>query len=425
MKGHRLAVRLASAGRPQRRCATDLGEAPDGQVWNIDFTGHNSLTDEMEFKKSAAHPEPLYRVLDTKGNVVTTESVPDLDEETCRHMNTTMLRQSVMDGILYEAQRQGRLSFYMTNYGEEGVQVGSAAALKPQDMIYAQYREAGVLLYRGYEINKMIAQCMGTVEDDAKGRQMPIHYGSPELNYQTISSPLGTQLPQAAGAGYAMRIDNEDRVCICYFGDGAASEGDFHAALNFAATLKCRTIFFCRNNGYAISTPAEDQYAGDGIFARGVGYGIRSVRVDGNDPLAVYAATKKAREMSIEHDAPVLIEAMTYRGGHHSTSDDSTRYRAKSEVDQWMAGPNPIKRFTRFLEAKGWWSEEDSKKVREETRKEVMKSLTHQGNLGMWGIEHMITDVYAEPSDNLKDQLQELKDHLARHPDKYPDARSA
>ena len=316
LRVQRVACRAAVGSVQTRLASGKVEETPvDGGVWNIDFTGHKSLTSEMTFKKGAPSPEPLLRILDPKGNVVEETMDPEIDEETSRHMNTTMIRQSVMDGILYEAQRQGRLSFYMTNSGEEGVQVASAAALKPNDMVYAQYREAGVLLFRGYDINKMIAQCMGTVDDEAKGRQMPIHYGSPEHYYQTISSPLGTQLPQAAGAGYAMRLDKEDRVCMCYFGDGAASEGDFHAALNFAATLKSQTIFFCRNNGYAISTPAQDQYAGDGIYARGLGYGIRSIRVDGNDPLAVYAATTKARAMSVEHSAPILIEAMTYRGG--------------------------------------------------------------------------------------------------------------
>ena len=156
---------------------------------------------------------------------------------------------------------------------------------------------------------------------------MPVHYGSKDLHFQTISSPLTTQLPQASGSGYAFRLDGEDRVAMCYFGDGAASEGDFHAALNFAATLKSQTIFFCRNNGYAISTPVSDQYKGDGIVSRGPGYGIHSIRIDGNDLFAVYQATKEARELCVSKQVPVLIEAMTYRVGHHSTSDDSTRYR--------------------------------------------------------------------------------------------------
>ncbi|KAJ9469388.1 hypothetical protein DIPPA_70163 [Diplonema papillatum] len=407
-----------AAGWAQKRWnGHQIADGPDGQVWNIDFTGHNSLTDDLVFRSSADHPQPLFRVLDPRGGVV--GETPQMDEELARKMNTAMIRQSVMDGILYEAQRQGRISFYMTNYGEEGTQIGSVSALQPHDMVYAQYREAGVLLYRGYPINDMIAQCIGTIEDKGKGRQMPIHYGSPEHFYQTISSPLGTQIPQAAGAGYAMRLDGEDRVCICYFGDGAASEGDFHAALNFAATLGSRTIFFCRNNGYAISTPAVDQYAGDGIYARGIGYGIRSIRIDGNDTLAVYSATKKARELSIEHNCPVLIEAMTYRGGHHSTSDDSSRYRQKSEVDQWTTGSNPIKRFSKYLESKGWWTSDDEKQVRDATRKEVMVALQRQESLGSWPVETLIEDVFAEPTKHLLKQRQELLEHMEEYAEHY------
>eukprot|EP01060_Flectonema_neradi_P007567 TRINITY_DN15305_c1_g1_i3.p1 TRINITY_DN15305_c1_g1~~TRINITY_DN15305_c1_g1_i3.p1 ORF type:complete len:424 (+),score=87.19 TRINITY_DN15305_c1_g1_i3:35-1306(+) len=414
----RAVSRSARGAFAQRRWATEQVEGPDGEVWNIDFTGHNSLTDEMEFKASMGSPEPLFRVLNQKGELVSEEHT-GLDKEECRIMMTNMVRQSVIDGILYEAQRQGRISFYMTHFGEEATQVGSAMALKPEDMVYAQYREAGVLLYRGYPINSMVAQCIGTKEDTGKGRQMPIHYGSVEHNYQTISSPLGTQLPQAAGAGYTMRVEGKDQVCICYFGDGAASEGDFHPALNFAATLKCQTLFFCRNNGYAISTPAVDQYAGDGIYARGVGYGIRSVRVDGNDVFAVYAATKKARELSIEHQAPVLIEAMTYRGGHHSTSDDSTRYRSKNEVDDWLASSNPIKRLHKFMDAKGWWSKEDDKAIREVTRKEVVSSLNKQEKMDFWPVEELIEDVFEKPTEELIRQRDEVLRHQKAFAEEY------
>ena len=158
-----------------------------------------------------------------------------------------------MDRILYDAQRQGRISFYMTNYGEEAAQIGSIAALRPDDLVYAQYREAGVIMYRGYSLQNVCDQCCGNADDIGKGRQMPVHYGSRDLNYVTISSPLTTQLPQAVGSAYAFKRAREDRVVIVYFGDGAASEGDAHAAFNFAATLRCPVVFFCRNNGFAIS----------------------------------------------------------------------------------------------------------------------------------------------------------------------------
>ncbi|KAJ8957254.1 hypothetical protein NQ318_007818 [Aromia moschata] len=182
---------------------------------------------------------------------------------------------SNMDKILYESQRQGRISFYMTNYGEEASHIGSAAALNNEDVVYGQYREVGVLLWRGFTLQQFVDQCYGNKDDTSgKGKQMPVHYGSKKLNFVTISSPLGTQMPQAVGSAYALR--NTNRVVICYFGDGAASEGDAHAAFNFAATLECPVILFCRNNGYAISTPVEEQYKGDGIAARGPSYGIHT-----------------------------------------------------------------------------------------------------------------------------------------------------
>lgn len=141
----------------------------------------------------------------------------------------------------------GRISFYMTNYGEEASHIGSAAALNNEDVVFAQYREAGVLLWRGFTLQQFVDQCYGNNDDVGKGKQMPIHYGSKELNFITISSPLATQMPQAVGSAYALKGKN--RITVCYFGDGAASEGDAHAAFNFAATLECPIIFFCRNNG--------------------------------------------------------------------------------------------------------------------------------------------------------------------------------
>ena len=155
-----------------------------------------------------------------------------------------MVTLNVMDNILYDAQRQGRISFYMTNYGEEATHFGSAAALDAEDHVYGQYREAGVLLWRGFTLDDFMNQCYSNDSDPGKGRQMPVHYGSRALNFQTISSPLATQLPQAAGAAYALKRASKKNVVMCYFGEGAASEGDFHAALNIAATTQSPVIFF-------------------------------------------------------------------------------------------------------------------------------------------------------------------------------------
>lgn len=332
-------------------------------------------TADMKIVDPAQQPRwPVFRCMETDGSLRTGAPIPtDLDDEQCLKMYKTMVRLQSFDDIFYNAQRQGRISFYMQNTGEEATHIGSAAALKPEDTIFAQYREAGVLMWRGFPMQQMADQCFSNCDDLGKGRQMPVHYGSKELNFHTISSPLATQLPQAAGAAYANKLSGNKAVVVCYFGEGAASEGDFHAALNFASTLECPVIFFCRNNGFAISTPVKDQYRGDGIISRASGYGMHAIRVDGNDLFAVYQATKNARELAVSSNRPVLIETMSYRVGHHSTSDDSTRYRSIEEIKSWQEKDDPVARFRRYLEAKGLWTAEQESSLRDEERGLVLQ----------------------------------------------------
>ncbi|CAB3382262.1 Hypothetical predicted protein [Cloeon dipterum] len=327
-------------------------------------------------KISEAKPEdnlPVYRVLDKQGVVIDSSHEPKLSSEVLRKMYKSMTLLNQMDNILYESQRQGRISFYMTNYGEEAAQIGSIAALNNDDLVFAQYREAGVLVYRGASIDFFMNQCYGNNLDVGRGKQMPVHYGNKDLHFVTLSSPLTTQLPQASGAAYAFKRAKNGKVVITYFGDGAASEGDFHAALNFAATLECPVIFFCRNNGYAISTPTNEQYRGDGIASRAPGYGMGAIRCDGNDLLAVYNTVKLARKYCSENNKPIIVEAMTYRVGHHSTSDDSTAYRPKEEISMWST-ESPVGKFRRYLETKGLWSEEEEKSWAKDVRKQVQTS---------------------------------------------------
>ncbi|KAI8885869.1 Dehydrogenase, E1 component [Backusella circina FSU 941] len=323
-----------------------------------------------------------------------------------------------MDGILYDAQRQGRISFYMTHYGEEAM-IGSAIALTSDDVIFGQYREAFMLLYRGFTVDDMVNQCFSNDLDAGKGRQMPIHYGSKKLNFQTISSPLGTQIPQASGAAYALKLSGSNACTICFFGEGAASEGDFHAGLNMAATLKCPVIFFCRNNGFAISTPSSEQYVGDGIASRGIGYGIETIRVDGNDIWAIYNATKAARQIAVEENRPVLIEAMTYRIGHHSTSDDSTKYRDRKEVEERAQFDNPITRLRRYMESKGYWDAEQEDAYRKQARKDILKSFSAAEKRKKPAVKHLFTDVYDELTPNLIRQEKELEELIKKYPEYY------
>ena len=373
----------------------------------------------------------MFRVLDEDGSFRCKKEGPSyvpeaLDEEVATSMYSVMIRLAAMDNVFQNAQRQGRISFYMTSAGEEATHIGSASALTLDDVIFAQYRETGVLMWRGFTMNQFADQCFSNSGDLGKGRQMPVHYGSRELNFHTISSPLTTQLPQAAGAAIAMKNaakrEGKDRaagVTVCYFGDGAASEGDFHAAMNFAATLEAPAIFFCRNNGFAISTPVADQYRGDGIVSRAKGYGIPGIRVDGNDLFAVHAATKKAKEMALSMNRPVLIETMSYRVGHHSTSDDSTRYRGADEIKRWITEDNPIDRFRRYMESRGWMDQEKVDRIQEEERAKVLKSLETAEKKDPPELSSLFEDVYQKKTEHLLRQEKELLEHVAKYPEKY------
>ncbi|KAG8969999.1 hypothetical protein FRC03_012452 [Tulasnella sp. 419] len=307
----------------------------------------------------------------------------------------------------------------MTSYGEEASVVGSAAALEPTDEVLGQYREMGVLVWRGFGLENIMAQCLGNELDaSTKGRQMPVHFGSPEYHFHTISSPLATQIPQAAGVAYAIKRDPARRgqnCAVVYFGEGAASEGDFHAGLAMASVLGGPLILFCRNNGFAISTPASEQYSGDGIASRGPGYGVDTIRVDGNDALAVYTAMKEARRRAIEGNKAVLVEAMSYRVGHHSTSDDSFAYRAKQEVEDWKKIDNPHHRFRKYLESKGWWSPEEEDSVRASQKKEVLSAFQKAEKLPKPRLDNLFLDVYDKMPWNLIEQRDELKRLLNKY----------
>jgi 2-oxoisovalerate dehydrogenase E1 component alpha subunit len=396
------------------------GEESDSEVM---YWTHGSLpvTSEMALHDPKVDNTIIeaYRVLDRSGKLIEGAVAPDLSETEAVGMYETMVKVQAMDDVFMNAQRQGRISFYMQHAGEEGLAVGSASALTEDDVIFAQYREGGVLLHRGFTLQECADQCIGNQDDKGGGKQMPIHYGCRRLNFQTISSPLATQLPQAVGAAMALRNEGKEAISMVYFGEGAASEGDFHAACNFAGTLKVPVVFFCRNNGYAISTPSTSQYAGDGIVSRAAGYGMLSIRVDGNDTLAVRNATELARKTAIETNRPVFIEAMTYRMGHHSTSDDSTRYRSLSEITHWKENFDPVERFKNYMANQGWWDEEKDVALRDQTRLDVIESLEMAESKPFGGVESLFNDVFDGMPEHLQKQEEELRLHMDKYPEQY------
>ncbi|CAL5414632.1 unnamed protein product [Camellia sinensis] len=381
----------------------------------IRFTSAMNFNSEFPMKRI-----PCYRVLDDNGHPIMNSGFRQVSKDDALKMYSSMVTLQTMDNIFYEAQRQGRISFYLTSYGEEAINIASAAALTQDDIVLPQYREHGVLLWRGFTLQEFANQCFGNKADYGKGRQMPIHYGSSVLNYFNVSSPIATQLPQAVGAAYSLKMDRKNACAVTYFGDGGSSEGDFHAGLNFAAVTEAPVIFICRNNGWAISTPISEQFRSDGVVVKGQAYGIPSIRVDGNDALAVYCATRAAREMSINEQKPILLEAITYRVGHHSTSDDSTKYRPADEIEHWKTARNPIARFRKWVNRNGWWSDEDESKLRANVRQQLMDAIQVAEKTEKPPISDLFADVYENLPSNLREQEELLRETVKRYPQDYP-----
>lgn len=319
----------------------------------------------------------------------------------------TMLLTRHVDERMIILQRQGAISFCLSSLGEEACSVASAAALELGDWLYPQYREAGAIFYRGLTIAQFVDHMFGNAGDPSLGRQMPNHFGSRELNVVTVSSPIATKIPHAAGAAYAMKCLKEPFCTLAYFGEGATSEGDFHGALNFAAVRKAPAIFFCRNNGYAISTPACRQFASDGVAPKGIGYGIHAVKIDGNDFFAIYAAVKEARKRAVENGEPTLIEAMTYRMGAHSTSDDPKAYRKDEEVEPWKE-KCPLLRFRRYLEKRSLWDEQKEKAFLEKVRAETDQAIAKAKATPRSPVANLIEQVWETPPARLKEEFQDL-----------------
>jgi len=381
----------------------------------------NSLLEKYPDHEQFLNQSELFRA--------STKPYYDVPEEQSRNLllrcHRTMTRLREMDDILLNAQRQGRISFYLTCRGEEAMTIGSASALRDSDVLLSQYREQGLFMWRGFTLDQFTNQCVGNDLDLGKARQMPIHYGSRALNIHTVSSPLGTQIPQSVGVAYKKKLEyqsgksKELNVSAVYFGDGAASTGDFYSACTFASTLKVPVLFFCRNNGYAISTSIHEQYASDGIVCRAKGFGMAAIRVDGNDLFAVHEATKAAREYSVKHMEPVLIEAISYRQAHHSTSDDSFSYRPKEEVMYAQNEFDPVERINSFLLEQGIISEEELSSMSESERAAVLKALKQAETRPAAKLDTMFTDVLYERSSSSLRQERELLNHMAKYPENY------
>jgi len=348
----------------------------------------------------------VIRVMKDDGTIDPTHD-PGITDAELVSLYTFMVRVRILDDRLVALQRQGRIGFHIGSIGEEAAIMGSTFAMRKNDWIFPCYREFGAALWRGLPLQTYMDNMFGNSRDTVKGRQMPDHYTSREAHFLSISSPVGTQITHAVGFAWAAKLRREDLATIVYFGDGGTSANDFHNGMNFAGVFKTPTIFFCRNNGWAISVPTERQTASATFAEKGVAYGVPSLRCDGNDLLAVIAATREALARAVRGDGPTIIEAITYRLSGHSTSDDPKAYREEDEVEEWRRR-DPIARLRRMLLARGLFSEADQAKLEAATQDEIKKAIIAAERVPPPGIPSMFEDVYAEPPWHLTEQCEYL-----------------
>ena len=354
----------------------------------------------------------LIRVLNGEG-VATGEWRPDLNPQQLLNGLRHMLHVRAYDDRMFRMQRQGKLSFYMKCTGEEAVAVAQAMALESGDMLFPSYRQQGLLFVRERPVVDMMCHCISNAGDNLKGRQMPVFYSWKEGNFFSISGNLATQYSQAVGWAMASAYKGEDHIAAAWVGDGSTAEADVHNAMLFAATYKAPVILNVVNNQWAISTPQSFASAGTTFAARGLGFNIPSLRVDGNDFLAVYSVTQWAAQRAREGHGPTLVELLTYRAAGHSTSDNPEGYRAKGEAETWPLG-EPIERLKQHLIQLGEWSERQHKELEKELTEAVTRdwkeALTH-GTLEEgphWPVESMFDDVFKEMPEHLRRQRQEM-----------------
>ena len=327
---------------------------------------------------------------------------PALSGEDLKKIYTLMVTARAADLKALRLQRQGRMGTFAQSLGHEACQVGSAMAVGPQDWVFPYFRDLGTFITLGLPLKNFYLLWMGSEE----GNRIPAG-----LNIFTVTIPVSTQLPQAVGFALALKYRKEPAAVAAYFGDGATSEGDFNEALNFAGVLRAPVVFICVNNQYAISTPVGKQTASRTIAQKAVAYGFPGIKVDGNDALAMYAASKEALERARSGGGPTLIEAFTYRLSDHTTSDDASRYRTKDEVGEW-AKKDPIERFRSYLKGKGLWDEAFETRINQEADDRINRAVEEAESAPPPSPEDYFAYTYKDMPPQLKDELADLQDFL-------------
>ena len=344
----------------------------------------------------------LFQVIDNEGKVINNKWNPKLKDDVLLKAYKAMLFARTADQMAVSYQRQGRMYTYPLNYGQEAISGAAGMMMRDNDWLVPAFRELGAYIAKGASLRDIFLYFMGFEDGTVfKGANHII----------PISVPISSQLTHAAGIGYEIKYNKKDEVVYAFVGDGGTSEGDFHEALNFAAVWKVPVIFIVQNNQFAISVPIAKQTVSINLAVKSVAYGMKGIKTDGNDIFAMYQTLKEASDYCRNGNGPVLVEALTYRKGAHTTSDDPTKYRTKDEEELWDK-TDPLRRMKNFLENKKVWSEEEETKLVAQFKKEVDRQFSEAENYPAYKLEDVFKYNYVDMPDILKQQQVEYENFL-------------
>jgi pyruvate dehydrogenase E1 component alpha subunit len=352
----------------------------------------------------------IRQVIDAEGNLVGDLPEPDLSDDQLRAHYEMMVLVRAIDDRGWTLQRSGRVEFWIPHRGLEAVHTSATLAFDNDDWIFLGYRHPGTMLMRGVPLLQLFAQFFGRADEPLKGRRLPTLMGDRRANIVPMTTQVGSYVPHACGAAWAAKIKGDKTRFLTFFGDGSTSRGEFHSALNFAGVHKPPVVFICENNGWAVTTPTSLQTATDTFAEKGDAYGIRNLRVDGNDPLAVYAVTREARDLAPEEGAS-LIEAVTYRMGYHTTSDNPDLYRTREEVAAWEPWC-PLIRMRKYLEKRGLWDDASEADLWARCKADIDAAVKGAEAMPFPDPSTMFDDTFAEPTWMLEEQRRQLLEEL-------------
>lgn len=349
------------------------------------------------------HYNPLkkmvFQILDSEGLVINSKAEPSISKDVLLKMYQTMTLGRIADIKAIQFQRQGRMLTYAPNIGQEAAQIGPMAATTEQDWLVLSFREFNAMLYKGVTLEQYFLYWYGN--------EAGSHYG-PTVKVLPVNVPIGSQISHAAGLAYAAKIQKKDEVVIAYIGDGGTSHGEFHEGLNFGAVFSVPMVVIIQNNQWAISTPRAKATKAETLAQKAIAYGIPGIQVDGNDVLAMYAATLEAVELAKSGKGPVLIEAITYRIGPHTTSDNPKIYRSDEEVESWVQ-KDPLKRFKNYLLGRNIITQTSDDELNQTYNQVVLDTFKLVEDSGLVPLEDIFKYTYEKLTPQLQEQYESLK----------------